>query len=182
MSKTEIIAAPRLSAKEICVAGVMAAFVFIATFVPQIPIPLGYAHLGDGAIFLAVFLTGRKAGIFAGAFGSALADLAGGFPVWILPTLMIKAVMAGIFYRVALAGNDAPKFASPRVLGGMALACLFMTAGYTLAGAFLYDSFALGLASTPGLLLKSAVNIAAACLAGGMLSRAQDITNHIDKV
>ena len=172
MSKTEIIAAPRFSAKEICVAGVMAAFVFIATFVPQIPIPLGYAHLGDGAIFLAVFLTGRRAGIFAGAFGSALADLAGGFPVWILPTLIIKAVMAEIFYRAALAGNDTPKFSSLRVLGGMVLACLFMTAGYTLAGAFLYDSLALGLASTPGQLVKSAVNIAAACLAGGALSRA----------
>ena len=172
MSKTEIIAAPRLSAKEICVAGVMAAFVFIATFVPQIPIPLGYAHLGDGAIFLAVFLTGRKAGIFAGAFGSALADLAGGFPVWILPTLMIKAVMAGIFYRVALAGNDAPKFASPRVLGGMVVACLFMTAGYALSGAVLYDSLALGLSSVPGLLVKSAVNIVAAAIAGGALGRA----------
>ena len=162
----------RISAREICVAGIMAAFVFIATFVPQIPIPLGYAHLGDGAIFLAVFLAGRRAGIFAGAFGSALADLAGGFPVWILPTLVIKAVMAEIFYRVAFTGNDVPKFSSVRVLGGMVAACLFMTAGYTLAGAFLYDSLALGLASTPGLLMKSAVNIAAAYFAGGVLSRA----------
>ena len=172
MSKSEFVAAPRISAKETCVAGVMAAFVFIATFVPQIPIPLGYAHLGDGAIFLAVVLAGRRAGIFAGAFGSALADLAGGFPVWILPTLIIKAVMAEIFYRVALDGNNAPKLFSVRVIGGMIVACLFMTAGYTLAGAFLYDSLALGLASTPGLLVKSAVNIAAACLAGGALSRA----------
>ena len=61
MSKTETFAAPRISAKEICVAGVMAAFVFIATLVPQIPIPLGYAHLGDGAIFLAVFHFPRRA-------------------------------------------------------------------------------------------------------------------------
>ena len=81
MSKTETIAVPRLSAKEICVAGLMAACVFVATLVPQIPIPLGYAHLGDGALFLAVFFCGRRVGIFAGAFGSALADLAGGFPV-----------------------------------------------------------------------------------------------------
>ena len=173
MSKSEFVAAPRISAKEICVAGVMAAFVFIATFVPQIPIPLGYAHLGDGAIFLAVVLAGRRAGIFAGAFGSALADLAGGFPVWILPTLVIKAVMAEIFFRVALDGNETPKFSSPRVLGGMAAACLFMTAGYTLAGAFLYDSLALGLSSAPGLLVKSAVNIAAAYLVGGVLTRAR---------
>ena len=80
MSKTETVIVPRLSAKEICVAGLMAAFVFVATLVPQIPIPLGYAHLGDGAIFLAVFLAGRRAGIFAGAFGSALADLAASPP------------------------------------------------------------------------------------------------------
>lgn len=171
MSKTETVAASRLSAKEICVAGLMAAFVFVATLVPQIPIPLGYAHLGDGAIFLAVFLAGRRAGVFAGAFGSALADLAGGFPVWILPTLIIKAVMAELFYRMALAGNGAPKFSSARVLGGMVLACLFMTAGYTLSGAVLYDSLPLGLSSAPGLLVKSAVNIAAAYLAGGALER-----------
>ena len=173
MSKTETIAVPRLSAKEICVAGLMAAFVFTATLVPQIPIPLGYAHLGDGALFLAVFFCGRRVAIFAGAFGSALADLAGGFPVWILPTLVIKAGMAEIFYRVALDGNNAPKLFSVRVIGGMIVACLFMTAGYTLAGAFLYDSLALGLASMPGLLVKSAVNIAAVCFAGGPLSRAR---------
>ncbi|MBQ9376408.1 MAG: ECF transporter S component [Schwartzia sp.] len=171
MSNTETVAASRLSAKDICVAGLMAAFVFVATLVPQIPIPLGYAHLGDGAIFLAVFLAGRRAGVFAGAFGSALADLAGGFPVWILPTLIIKAVMAEIFYRTALAGNEASRFFSARILGGMVLACLFMTAGYTLSGAVLYDSLALGLSSAPGLLAKSAVNIAAAYLAGGVLER-----------
>ena len=85
---------------------------------------------------------------------------------------MIKALMAEIFFSVALDGNETPKFSSPRVLGGMVVACLFMTAGYTLAGAFLYDSLALGLASTPGLLVKSSVNIAAAVLAGGALSRA----------
>lgn len=172
MSKTETVAVPRFSAKEICIAGVMAAFVFIATLVPQIPIPLGYAHLGDGAIFLAVFFAGRKAGIFAGAFGSALADLAGGFPVWILPTLVIKAVMAEIFFRVALDGQESPSILTLRAVLGMVAACLFMTAGYSLAGAFLYDSLALGLASVPGLLVKSAVNIAAACLAGGALGRA----------
>ncbi len=172
MPKSEIVVAPRISARDICVAGVMAAFVFIATFVPQIPIPLGYAHLGDGAIFLAVFLTGRRTGVFAGAFGSALADLAGGFPVWIMPTIVIKAAMAEIFYRVALAGNDVPGFSSLRVIGGMIAACLFMTAGYMLAGAFLYDSLALGFASVPGLLIKSAVNVVAAYLAGGALSRA----------
>ena len=172
MSKTETFAAPQISAKEICVAGVMAAFVFIATLVPQIPIPLGYAHLGDGAIFLAVFFAGRRAGIFAGAFGSALADLAGGFPVWILPTLIIKAVMAEMFFRVAVEGQTSPSLLKPRAIFGMTAACLFMTAGYAFSGAVLYDSLALGLSSVPGLLAKSAVNIVAAAIAGGALGRA----------
>ena len=174
MSKTEkTIAVPRLSAKEICVAGVMAAFVFTATLVPQIPIPLGYAHLGDGALFLAVFFCGRRVGIFAGAFGSALADLAGGFPVWILPTLVIKAGMAEIFFRVASKKGEISSLFTKRACFGMAAACLFMTAGYALSGAALYGSLSLGLASVPGLLIKSAVNIAAVCFAGGPLSRAR---------
>ncbi len=162
----------RFSARDICVTGVMAAFVFIATLVPQIPIPLGYAHLGDGAVFLVVLFAGRRAGIFAGALGSALADLAGGFPLWILPTLLIKAGMAEIFFRIAADEKGAMPLSAVRTFLGMAAACLFMTAGYTLAGAFLYDSLALGLSSAPGLLLKSAVNIGAVYLTGGALTRA----------
>lgn len=47
---------------------------------------------------------------------------------------------------------------------GLILASLAMTAGYTLVGAFLYDSLSAGIASTPGLLLKSAVNISVAII------------------
>ncbi len=38
-----------VSTKTLCLTAVLAAFVFIMTFVPKIPIPLGYAHLGDAA-------------------------------------------------------------------------------------------------------------------------------------
>ncbi len=172
MSKTEGIVTTRVYAKEICVAGVMTAFIFIATLVPQIPIPLGYAHLGDGAVFLAVIFAGRKAGIFAGALGSALADLAGGFPVWILPTILIKAGMAELFFRTASDDNGVISLRRGRTFLGMSAACLFMVAGYTAAGALLYDSLALGLSSAPGLLVKSALNIAAVYVAGGALTRA----------
>ena len=89
-------------------------------------------------------------GIFSGVFGSALADFLSGFPIWIVPTILIKALEAEIFWRLR-----------EKFLLGLIAASLAMTAGYTLAGAFLYDSLAAGLASTPGLLLKSAVNISA---------------------
>ena len=67
-----------------------------------------------------------------------------------VPTILIKALEAEIFWRLR-----------EKFLLGLIAASLAMTAGYTLAGAFLYDSLAAGLASTPGLLLKSAVNISA---------------------
>ena len=87
----------KLSAKQLCLTGVMAALVFLMTFIPKVPIPLGYAHLGDGMIFIAAYIIGKKEGMIAAAIGSALADLIGGFPIWILPTFIIKLVMAYIF-------------------------------------------------------------------------------------
>ena len=59
-----------ISTKELTLTAVMSAFVFVATFVPKIPIPLGYAHLGDAAIFIIVVMFGRKVGILSGCFGS----------------------------------------------------------------------------------------------------------------
>ena len=138
-----------MTTKELTLTAIMAAFVFIATFVPKIPIPLGYAHLGDAAIFAIIFTLGRKIGILSGVIGSVFADLLSGFPIWILPTIFIKAGMAEIFFRL----KDKNFFL------GLIAASLLMTAGYTFAGAFLYDSLTTGLASTPGLLIKSAVNI-----------------------
>ncbi|MEI3175535.1 MAG: ECF transporter S component [Lachnospiraceae bacterium] len=59
----------------ICMTALATALVCVATMVVQIPIPLGYAHLGDSCILLAAYLFGWKIGLFAGGVGSALADL-----------------------------------------------------------------------------------------------------------
>lgn len=138
-----------MKTKQLTLTAMMTAFVFVATFVPKIPIPLGYAHLGDAAIFLAVMFLGRRIGILSGVIGSALADFLSGFPVWIIPTILIKAAEAETFWR--LRGKN--------FLLALIISSLLMTAGYTLTGAALYDSLSAGLTSTPGLLLKSTVNI-----------------------
>ena len=138
-----------MKTKQLTLTAMMTAFVFVATFVPKIPIPLGYAHLGDAAIFLAVIFCGRRIGILSGIIGSALADFLSGFPIWIIPTILIKAAEAETFWR--LRGKN--------FLLALIISSLLMTAGYTLTGAALYDSLSAGIASTPGLLLKSAVNI-----------------------
>ena len=87
----------KLSVKKLTLAGVMAALVFVMTYVPKVPVPVtgGYVHLGDGAIFLSVLLLGPL-GIPAAAVGSGLADILGGYLVYALPTMIIKALVAFI--------------------------------------------------------------------------------------
>ncbi len=148
-----------METKQLTLTAMMSAFVFIATFVPKIPIPLGYAHLGDAAIFLSVIFCGRKVGILSGIIGSALADFLSGFPLWILPTIIIKAAEAEIFWRLK----------DKNLIMSLILASVIMAFGYTFAGAFLYDSLSAGFASTPGLLLKAAVNILITLILSGAI-------------
>lgn len=80
--------------KQLTKTAMMAALVFLGTFVFKIPTPNGYTHLGDCLIFVAVLALGWKRGAIAGGLGAALADLAGGYAVWIIPTFFIKSIMA----------------------------------------------------------------------------------------
>lgn len=146
------------SARELCVTAVMTALVFLATFVPRIPIPLGYAHLGDAVIFLLALLLGRREALIAACLGSALSDVMGGFFPWVVPTLFIKFWMAEIVWH--LAGRTHAGLA--RTAAAFLLSSLWMAAAYTAFGALLYASVAAGLASAPGLLMEGLVNTAAA--------------------
>ena len=87
--------------RRLTVGAAAAALIFVVTLFVKVPIPLGYANLGDGVIFLAAVFLPRKEAALAAAVGSALADLMGGFPVWIIPTLIIKYGMVEIVARTA---------------------------------------------------------------------------------
>lgn len=95
-----------LSVKMLCLAGVMAALVFVMTYLPKVPVIVtgGYVHLGDGAIFLATLLLGPL-GIPAAAIGSGLSDLLGGYMVYVLPTMVIKALVALVAWKVWKEGS-----------------------------------------------------------------------------
>ena len=81
--------------KAITKTAIMAALVFLATYIFKIPTPNGYMHLGDCFVFVAVMILGTKKGAVAGGMGEAMADLIGGYTHWVLPTFIIKAIMAG---------------------------------------------------------------------------------------
>ena len=119
--------------KKLALGGVMAALVFVMTYVPKIPVPVtgGYIHLGDGMIFLAAMLLGPQA-VAASALGSALSDLVGGYMAYLLPTAIIKGLMALIAWKLCSRDNWL------KTLVAFILAELAMVGGYFLFEAMMY--------------------------------------------
>ena len=135
--------------KKMCLTGLFMAIICVATMVIQIPIPLGYAHLGDSMILTAVFLCGTVPGILAGGIGSALADVITGYPIWALPTLIIKSLMPLIFAALK----------KINIYLAAVVSLVFMIVAYGFAGGLIYGSMKMGIASMPGLAIKAAVNL-----------------------
>ncbi|MBD5559993.1 MAG: hypothetical protein HDQ87_06500 [Clostridia bacterium] len=137
---------------------VMAAVIFVVTWLVRVPVPVSggaYLNLGDAAVFVCVFAAGGPAAAAAAAAGSGLADLAAGAPLYVLPTLLIKAAMA-----VAASGPM-----RRRSFWGYLTGCIaggaVMTAGYGLFEWLLFDA-AYALASLPFNLLQWAGSVLAA--------------------
>ncbi|HIS81440.1 MAG TPA: ECF transporter S component [Candidatus Scatomonas merdavium] len=94
-----------MNTRRATVTALMAALVFLGTYIFKIPSPFGgYAHLGDCMIILSVCLLGTGHAVLAAAIGAGLADLLGGYMIWVVPTAVIKGVWAllmGLFmYRI----------------------------------------------------------------------------------
>ena len=77
--------------------GMMAALIFVATYFVKLPMAMtnGYVHLGDGFILLSASMLGWAA-VPAAAVGSMLADLMGGYAMYLLPTFLIKGAVAAV--------------------------------------------------------------------------------------
>lgn len=157
--------------KRLCFSALLAAMVCIATLFFKIPIPLGYAHLGNGFILLGCSMMGGYYGIFIGGFGSALADLLGGFGQWILPTLVIKGLMGFAVGRIAHPDGTGFRLTSVRSFLAAVVGTAIMVAGYTLFGALLSGSLAAGLAQIPGLVGEGIVGIIVFYISGAALRR-----------
>lgn len=129
-----------LSVKKMTMAGVMAALVFVMTYVPKVPVPItgGYVHLGDGAIFLAALLLGPL-GIPAAAIGSGLSDVLGGYMVYAIPTILIKGVVALVAWKLWKEGSWL------RAALAFVLAEIAMVAGY-----FAFEAVMFGTAAAWG--------------------------------
>ena len=105
-----------------------AAITVMTAYMLHIPLPTGgYIHLGDALIYLAACLLPLPYAAATAAVGAGLADLLTA-PMWVLPTLVIKAVLV-LFFT-----SKSERVLCPRNCAAVVMAGLFSPAAYALAG------------------------------------------------
>ena len=84
-----------MKTRKLTVTALFAAMVCVATMFIHIPVPMtgGYAHIGDAFIYLAACMLPMPYAMAAGAIGAGMADALGGYYVYVIPTLIIKALL-----------------------------------------------------------------------------------------
>ena len=125
-----------------------AAIAVMTAYLLHIPIPTGgYIHLGDALIYLAACLLPVPYAAAAAAIGAGLADLLTA-PMWVLPTLVIKAVIV-LFFT-----NKGERLLCRRNLAAVVAAGLFSPAAYALAGCAMTGTMAAFLPQFLGTLVQ----------------------------
>jgi energy-coupling factor transport system substrate-specific component len=140
-----------VDARTIAMSGVMLAFVFVMTRVPQVPIgPWGYVHLGDAAIYLASFLFGPVVGTFAAAVGTTASDLSAGYTAWAPGTFVIHGLQ-GLVAALIAWRRGLPRMVVAVIAGG----------AIVVVGYFLFQAFVLGagLGASIGSLLPNTIQV-----------------------
>lgn len=115
------------------------ALVTVCTMVIRIPTVKGYTNFGDIMIFVIAAILGRKYGLIAGGIGSMMADLLGGYFIYVPATLVIKGIEGFLFSIVYEKLNQETTIAT--LIAGL-VAALEMMTGY-----FIYNYFMTGYAA-----------------------------------
>ncbi len=146
----------------------MAALIFVATYLIKIPNPAtgGYSHMGDCMIFIAVVMLGRRNGSMAAAIGGALSDLLAGAAVWVLPTLVIKFLMAFIMGTVI----SKDPLSHRKQLEGAVIGGVFQVVAYTLAKIALIGTGP-ALLSIPNVTIQTTIGIVLFVVIARVLTR-----------
>lgn len=154
--------------KEFTLTGLATALVFVATMYIKIPNNIGgYFNLGESMIMLFCTIINPFHAFLVGGVGSALADLAGGYGQYALPTLLIKGI-EGIVISVLFA-----KFGTKIKWVAYASAICIMVGGYFLVEWVMYQSFLTSLSAVPANLLQGLVGAVIALI---LLKRVQTLS------
>lgn len=139
--------------KNLVLAALFAALTFVLTaYFFHVPVGVngGYIHFGDSMIYLAASILPLPYAMAAGAIGAGLSDLMSGGVMWVVPTVIIKALMAAMF------SAKQEKVLGKRNALAMIPAALICLVGYYLAESIIMGNFLVGLPSAPLTLIQSA--------------------------
>lgn len=136
------------------------ALVTLSTMVIRIPTIKGYVNFGDIMIFVTAILLGKRTGFLAGAFGSALADILGGYIIYAPGTFLIKG-MEGLICALLMWKNSDNRANTYSLIISPLIAGIWMVFGY-----FIYEYILFGIGTAlPDIfsnLLQGGVSAAAA--------------------
>lgn len=156
--------------------GLFAALICLATaFLLHIPVGNGYIHLGDAFIYLAACLLPAPYGILAAAIGGGLADLLCGYTAYVLPTMLIKSLLAVCFYLFG-AGKNGVMLSKRRRITASVICVPITVIGYWLTAFVLYGNLTAQFFETAPPNLIQSVGSAAAFF---VLSLAAERIRHI---
>lgn len=132
-----------------------AALACVATMSIRIPTPGtgGYIHPGDAVVILCGIFMDPVTAFLAAGIGSAMADLLGGYFIYVPITFMIKGIVAYLCSRLAMKISAVGKSPMASVAGGGIIDMAVVTGGYCLCEIFLYGLGA-ALASVPSNLIQ----------------------------
>ncbi|MFW5981134.1 MAG: ECF transporter S component [bacterium] len=123
----------KLSVRHLAYLSLFIALVALATYFIRIPgLNTSYYNLGELVIFTLALVFGAKAGLLAGALGSALVDLVVA-PVWAPFTFLIKGFEGWVVGKIGQEGKLSKNILAV-IIGGHV-----MIVGYALAVWLLYD-------------------------------------------
>lgn len=132
-----------MKTKKLVFTSIFIALCFVATTMIKLPIPIGsgYVHLGDALVMLSGMLLGPFYGGIAAGLGSGLADYSGGFVIYVIPTILIKGLLA---FLVGLAYNNLKgsikNIKISRIIYHAVVSIIVVTGGYFLTD-FIFAQF-----------------------------------------
>ncbi len=125
---------------EITRTAVFAALIFIATQFIKVPLPFGYANMGDCLVILSGWMIGGSYGCIAAVVGSILADVLSGYAIYVPATLIIKAIMSFAAYKgVQFARKFSGRKKHMALLISAVMVELVMVMGYFIYDVILYE-------------------------------------------
>lgn len=156
--------------RKLVFAALFAALCCAATLAVRIPTPIGgYIHAGDAVVLLAGFVLGPWWGAAAAGLGSGLADLLGGFGLYVPGTFAVKflvALVAGALLRVKFIRRDSVRAA----VAGIVSEAL-MVLGYLAYEALVLGYGAAAVGSVPMNCIQGAFGVIAAAALFSSLHR-----------